>query len=179
MELERDNLYRSFRTLDEPKEISTSWISFAESCSKNLSVINSLADMAIQRIHDVYMDTSKGGDNPLALHELLYGDFRNQIASLNQFELQLGVLTYVYSQVRNRGVFDIAPKTTQYEYYISAKESIDTILYRILYDEIPVVEKEGITPTPSVQDLLQVLMPLVQLENLKRLIPLYDSSSRL
>ena len=175
MELERDNLYRSFRTLDEPKEISTSWISFAESCSQNLSVINSLADMAIQRIYDVFIDTSQGNDNPLVLHELLYGDFRNQIAALNQFELQLGVLTYVYSQVRNRGVFDIAPKTTQYEYYISAKESIDTILYRILYDEIPIIEKEGITPSPTVPDLLQVLMPLVQLENLKRLIPLYDT----
>ena len=175
MELERDNLYRSFRTLDEPKEISTSWVTFAESCSQNLSVINSLADMAIQRIFDVYIDVSQERDNPLALHELLYGDFRNQITALNQFELQLGVLTYVYSQVRNRGVFDYAPKTTQYEYYITAKESIDTILYRILNNEIPSVEKQGLTPSPSVHDLLQVLMPLVQLENLKRLIPIYDS----
>jgi hypothetical protein len=175
MELERDNLYRSFRDLDEPKEISTSWVTFAESCSQNLSVINSLADMAIQRIFDVFIDVNKGRDNPLALHELLYGDFRNQISSLNQFELQLGVLTYVYSQVRNRGVFDYAPKTSQYEYYITAKESIDTILYRILNNEIPPVEKQGLTPAPSVPDLLQVLMPLVQLENLKRLIPIYDS----
>ena len=175
MELERDNLYRSFRSLDEPKEISSSWISFAESCSQNLSVINSLADMAIQRVYDVFLDVSQNKDNPLALHELLYGDFRNQIAALNQFELQLGVLTYVYSQVRNRGVFDHAPKTSQYEYYIAAKESIDTILYRILNNQIPVVEKDGLTPTPSVPDLLKVLMPLVQLENMKRLIPIYDS----
>ena len=175
MELERDNLYRSFRTLDEPEEISTSWVTFAESCSQNLSVINSLADMAIQRIYDVYVDTSQEKDNPLVLHELLYGDFRNQLAALNQFELQLSVLTYVYSQVRNRGVFNHAPKTTQYEYYITAKESIDTILYRILNNEIPTVENEDLTPSPSVPDMLQVLMPLVQLENLKRLIPVYDS----
>ena len=56
MELERDTLYRSFTTLDEPKEISEAWISFAESCSRNLSAINSLADMAIQRIYDVVFD---------------------------------------------------------------------------------------------------------------------------
>ena len=47
MELERDNLYRSFTTLDEPKEISTAWINFAESCAQNLSAINSLADISI------------------------------------------------------------------------------------------------------------------------------------
>ncbi|MHA1592534.1 MAG: hypothetical protein ACTSUP_08695, partial [Candidatus Heimdallarchaeaceae archaeon] len=103
MELERDDLYNSFTQLDEPKEISEAWVIFAESCSKNLSAINSLAGMAIERIYDVYKDIKQGKDNPLALHELLYGDFPNQIMALNKFELQLGVLNYVYSQVRNRG----------------------------------------------------------------------------
>ncbi len=175
MELERDNLYNSFTQLDEPKEISEAWIIFAESCSKNLSAINSLADMAIERIYDVYQDIKQGKDNPLALHELLYGDFPNQIMALNKFELQLGVLTYVYSQVRNRGVFNHKPATSQYTYYIIAKESIDRILYRILTDSLPDVEISGLTPTPTREDLLDVIMPLVQLENLKRLLPLYDS----
>ena len=175
MELERDNLYKAFTELDEPKEISARWITFAESCSQNLSVINSLADMAVERIHEVFLDVSQGKDNPLALHELLYGDFRNQLMALNQFELQLGVLTYVYSQVRNRGVFDHSPKTSQYAYYITSKESIDTILYRILNNELPVIERQGLTPSPTAHDLLQVIMPIVQLENMKRLIPLYDT----
>ncbi|MEE9409711.1 MAG: hypothetical protein V3V41_02160 [Candidatus Heimdallarchaeota archaeon] len=174
MELERDNLYKSFTTLDEPEEISTSWIIFAESCSQNLSVINSLADMAVERIHEVYMSILEDKDNPLALHELLYGDLRNQLMALNQFELQLGVLTYVYSQVRNTGVFNFSPSTSQFAYYITSKESIDTILYRILNDELPEIEKQGLTPSPTSNDLLQVILPLVQLENLKRLIPIYD-----
>jgi len=175
MELERDNLYRSFTKLDEPKEISEAWISFAESCSKNLSVINNLADMSVERIFDVFVDLQEGKENPLALHELLYGDFRNQIMALNKFELQLGILTYVYSQVRNRGVFNFSPSTTQYSYYITAKETIDQILYRFMNDELPEVEKEGLTPTPTRNELRQILMPLVQLENMKRLLPIYDS----
>jgi hypothetical protein len=175
MELERDNLYRSFTKLDEPKEISEAWISFAESCSKNLSVINSLADMSVERIFDVYLDLQKGKDNPLALHELLYGDFRNQLMALNKFELQLGILTYVYSQVRNRGVFGFSPSTSQYSYYITAKETIDQILYRFMNNELPEVEKEGLTTSPTRNELLQILMPLVQLENMKRLLPIYDS----
>ncbi|MHA1419336.1 MAG: hypothetical protein ACTSVO_09955 [Candidatus Heimdallarchaeaceae archaeon] len=175
MELERDNLYDSFTQLDEPKEISEAWVIFAESCSKNLSAINSLADMAVERIYDVYQDIQQGKDNPLALHELLYGDFPNQIMALNKFELQLGVLTYVYSQVRNRGVFNHKPITSQYSYYIVAKESIDRIVYRILSDTLPDVEISGLTPTPTKEDLLDVIMPLVQLENMKRLLPIYDN----
>lgn len=175
MELERDNLYRSFTKLDEPKEISEAWISFAESCSKNLSVINSLADMSVERIFDVFKDMQEGKENPLALHELLYGDFRNQLMSLNKFELQLGILTYVYSQVRNRGVFNFSPSTSQYSYYITAKETIDQILYRFMNDELPEVENEGLTPSPTRNELLHILMPLVQLENMKRLLPIYDS----
>ncbi len=175
MELERDNLYKSFTKLDEPEEISEAWVIFAESCSKNLSAINSLADMAIERIYDVYQDIKQGKDNPLALHELLYGDFPNQIMALNKFELQLGVLTYVYSQVRNRGVFNHKPATSQYSYYIIAKESIDRIVYRILSGSLPEVEISGLTPTPTRDDLLNVIMPLLQLENLKRLLPIYDS----
>ncbi|MBY9001652.1 MAG: hypothetical protein KGD64_12110 [Candidatus Heimdallarchaeota archaeon] len=175
MELERDNLYNSFTALDEPKEISEAWVTFAESCSKNLSAISNLAGMAVERIYDVYQDMSKGNDNPLALHELLYGDFPNQIMALNKFELQLGVLTYVYSQVRNRGVFNHTPSTSQYTYYILAKESIDRIVYRILTDALPEVEISGLTPTPTKNDLLDVIMPLVQLENVKRLLPIYDN----
>ena len=175
MELERDTLYHSFTTLDEPKEISEAWVSFAESCARNLSAINNLADMAIERIYDVIFDVLDGKENPLPLHQLLYGDFRNQIMALNQFELQLSILTYVYSQVRNRGVFDHSPSTSQYIYYITSKESIDRILYRILNDQLPRVEKEGLTPSPTKADLLRVLMPLVQLENQKRLLPIYDS----
>ncbi|MCE7743332.1 MAG: hypothetical protein GOP50_12850 [Candidatus Heimdallarchaeota archaeon] len=175
MELERDTLYRSFTTLDEQKEISEAWVSFAESCSRNLSAINNLADMAIERVYDVLFDIGDGKENPLPLHELLYGDFRNQIMALNQFELQLSILTYVYSQVRNRGVFNHSPSTSQYIYYITAKESIDRILYRILNDQLPPIEVQGLTPTPTKTDLLRVLMPLVQLENQKRLLPVYDS----
>ncbi len=175
MELERDTLYRSFTTLDEPKEISEAWISFAESCARNLSAINSLADMAVERVYDVINDVIQGKENPLPLHQLLYGDFRNQIMALNQFELQLSVLTYVYSQVRNRGVFNHSPSSSQYIYYITSKESIDRILYRILNDQLPVVETEGFTPSPTKEDLLRVIMPLVQLENLKRLLPIYDN----
>jgi tetratricopeptide (TPR) repeat protein len=175
MELERDNLYRSFTTLDQPEEISAAWITFAESCSQNLSVINNLADMSIQRLYDVFIDISQGKDNPLGLHQLLYGDFRNQLMALNSFELQLGILTYVYSQVRNRGVFDFSPDSSQYIYYITSKESIDRILYRILNKQIPDVEVVGLTPSFSNDELLQVIMPLIQLENMKRLIPIYDS----
>ena len=175
MELERDTLYRSFTTLDEPKEISEAWVTFAESCSRNLSAINSLADMAIERIYDVVFDILDGKDNPLPLHQLLYGDFKNQIMALNQFELQLSILTYVYSQVRNRGVFGHSPSSSQYIYYITSKESIDRILYRVLNDQLPPIEIEGLTPTPTKSDLLRVLMPLVQLENQKRLLPIYDS----
>ena len=175
MELERDDLYNSFTTLDEPKEISDAWVVFAESCSKNLSAINSLAELAIERIYDVHNDVSQGRDNPLPLHQLLYGEFPNQMMALNSFELQLGVLTYVYSQVRNRGVFKHSPDTSQYTYYISSKESIDRILYRILTDSLPIVKSEGLTPSPTKSDLLEVMMPLVQLENLKRLLPIYDN----
>ncbi len=175
MELERDTLYHSFTTLDEPKEISEAWVSFAESCSRNLSAINNLADMAIERIYDVLFDVVRGKDNPLPLHQLLYGDFRNQVMALNQFELQLSVLTYVYSQVRNRGVFGHSPSTSQYIYYITSKESIDRILYRVLNDQLPPIEVESFTPAPTKTDILRVLMPLVQLENQKRLLPIYDS----
>ncbi len=175
MELERDTLYHSFTTLDEPKEISKAWVSFAESCSRNLSAINSLADMAIERVYDVLFDVTDGKENPLPLHQLLYGDFKNQVMALNQFELQLSILTYVYSQVRNRGVFNHSPSTSQYIYYITSKESIDRILYRILNDQLPTVEVEGLTPSPTKADLLRVIMPLVQLENQKRLLPIYDS----
>ncbi|MCE7740469.1 MAG: hypothetical protein GPJ50_13930 [Candidatus Heimdallarchaeota archaeon] len=175
MELERDNLYRSFTTLDEPKEISTAWIIFAESCAQNLSSINSLADMAIERLYDVFLEVKETNKNPLPLHHLLYGDFSNQLMALNQFELQLGVLTYVYSQVRNRGVFGFSPSTSQYIYYITAKKSIDRILYRVLYNEIPEASTPSLTPAPIIGDILNVLMPLVQLENMKRLLPIYDN----
>ena len=175
MELERDNLYRSFTTLDEPKEISTAWINFAESCAQNLSAINSLADMAIERLFDASLEIKQTNSNPLPLHDLLYGNFSNQLMVLNQFELQLGVLTYVYSQVRNRGVFGFSPKTSQYIYYITAKESIDKILYRVINNEIPEASTASLTPLPNKHDLLNVLMPLVELENMKRLLPIYDS----
>ncbi len=175
MELERDNLYRSFTTLDEPKEISNAWINFAESCAQNLSTINNLADMAIERLFDAFLENKQTNNNPLPLHELLYGHFSNQLMVLNQFELQLGVLTYVYSQVRNRGVFGFSPKTSQYIYYITAKESIDNILYRVINNEIPEASTASLTPAPNIRDLLNVLMPLVQLENMKRLLPIYDS----
>ncbi|MHA1224318.1 MAG: hypothetical protein ACTSP3_13910, partial [Candidatus Heimdallarchaeaceae archaeon] len=175
MELERDNLYHSFTTLDEPKEISKAWVTFAESCSQKLSVMNNLADMAVERVFDVYQDVLVGKDNSLPLHSLLYGDLSKQLLALNQFELQLGVMTYVYSQVRNRGVFSFEPKTKQYLYYVTSKEALDKILYRILNNEIPETKEENHTPSPKIQDLLDVLLPLVQLENLKRLIPIYDN----
>ncbi|MHA1400902.1 MAG: hypothetical protein ACTSQE_11200, partial [Candidatus Heimdallarchaeaceae archaeon] len=175
MEMERDELYRAFTELDEPEEISNRWIVFAESCSKNLSAINSLSSMAFARLADVHQSLSQINDdktNPLPLHTLLYGDIENQMLALSQFQLQLGVLIYVYSQVRNRGVFSHAPDTFQYNYYVLAKETLDDILYRILNNELPKAENAGHTPIPNVQDMLNVLMPLLKLEQRKRLIPI-------
>ncbi len=175
MEMERDSLYFSFLDLDEPKEISESWITFAESCAKNLSSINSFASMAYERISDVNSTMKRTDDstNPLPLHSLLYGDMDKQMLALSQFQLQLGVLSYLYSQVRNRGVFDHVPDDKQYLYYILSKESLDLILYRILNRELVDVQekKRGLTPVPRVSELLSILTPLLQLEHRKRLIP--------
>lgn len=182
MELERDSLYQAFTKLDEPKEISKAWIDFAESCSRNLSAINGLTTMAFERISEVSKTLRENelAENPIPLYELLYGDLDKQLVALNEFQIRLSVLTYVYSQVRNRGVFSYAPKTSQFKYYINAKETLDLILYRILNDEIPEEESDGIVLHPTSSDLLRDLQPLIKLENMKRLIPkllkLQDSS---
>ncbi|MCK4845613.1 MAG: hypothetical protein KAS95_08060, partial [Candidatus Heimdallarchaeota archaeon] len=173
MELERDSLYQAFTKLDEPKEISKAWIDFAESCSRNLSAINGLTTMAFERISEVSKTLRENelAENPIPLYELLYGDLDKQLVALNEFQIRLSVLTYVYSQVRNRGVFSYSPKTTQFKYYINAKETLDLILYRILNNEIPEEESDGTALHPTLSDLLRDLQPLIKLENMKRLIP--------
>ncbi|MHA1686001.1 MAG: hypothetical protein ACTSYD_06265 [Candidatus Heimdallarchaeaceae archaeon] len=181
MEMERDNLYDSFTHLDEPKEISAVWIQFAESCAKNLSVINTMASLAYERVHEVYNNIQQGGENVIPLHELLYGDFSKQILTLTDFQLRLAILTYVYSQVRNKGVFGKSPETTTYEHYVHAKETIDRTLYRILNNELPKPnsisedDTKSLTIVPDIDDLLAIIMPLLKLEHTKRLIPLYNS----
>lgn len=181
MEQERDELYSSFTQLDEKKEIASFWLKFAESCAKNLSVINIMASLAYERIHEVYVDVSHGNDNVLPLYSLLYGDFGKQLLTLTNFQLRLAILTYVYSQVRNKGVFDITPEDSNYEYYVQAKETIDTVLYRIIEHELPQHEgeisdeEEGHSYVPTVGDLLEIISPLLKLEQIKRLIPIYTN----
>lgn len=170
MEMERDELYIEFTKLDEPHEISSKWIEFAESCSKNLSSINNLASMAFDRLSNARAAEDK--DNPIPLHTLLHGPIANQMMSLTDFQLNLSILSYVYSQVRNNGVFDHEPEDEVYTYYIQAKETLDTILYRIIDDELPPIkEYETLTPSPTNKDLLKILRPLLHLEHKKRLIP--------
>ncbi len=177
MELERDYLYRSFTELDEPQEISNKWIVFAESCSRNLSAINNLASMAFSRLDEAYENIDREEDyenSPLPIHTLLYGPISNQMLSLSQFQLKLGVLIYVYSQVRNRGVFSHPPKDSQYLYYINAKETLDDVLYRILSGMLPSQKEAGHSPIPTIGDMLNILMPLLKLEQRKRLIPIFN-----
>jgi len=177
IELERDALYDSFTELDEKEEISKYWVKFAGSCAQNLSIINNIASLAYRRVYTVYEDVKNGRENTLVLHQLLYGPFEYQLLTLTEFQLKLSVMTYVYSQVRNRGVFGIAPETKDFVYYVTAKETLDQILYRIYTDELNFDEIEEperiLTPVVSVDKLREVLFPLLQLENMKRLIPLY------
>ncbi|UJG41871.1 MAG: hypothetical protein K9W45_05250 [Candidatus Heimdallarchaeum aukensis] len=172
IELERDELYKAFTELDEPEEISKKWIVFAEDCSKHLASINSLASMAFERLSEAYSVDEDEDESVLPLHRLLYGSIANQMLSLTQFQLKLGVLIYIYSQVRNRGVFSYAPEDYQYYYYIQAKETLDDVLYRIMEKKLPEPAEEGFTPTPTVNDMMNIMFPLLKLEQRKRLIPI-------
>ncbi|MHA1864908.1 MAG: hypothetical protein ACTSWZ_00250 [Candidatus Heimdallarchaeaceae archaeon] len=172
IELERDELYKAFTELDEPEEISKKWIVFAEDCSKHLASINSLASMAFERLSETYSVDEEEDESILPLHRLLYGSITNQMLSLTHFQLKLGVLIYIYSQVRNRGVFSYAPKDYQYYYYIQAKETLDDVLYRIMEKKLPEPAEEGFTPTPTVNDMMNIMFPLLKLEQRKRLIPI-------
>ena len=152
----RDQLYDDFIEIDELNEIGEQWINFSEECVKSLVSFFALTETLSKRFDKEYRVLDPSIPEEMEKKYILGEKLEKQVELLFQGSL----LLYVYSSIRNKGVFGV--KTTGYspEGYIRSKEILDNIT-DLFFEE----------KTYSLASISSLLGSLVKLEQKKRLIP--------
>ena len=156
MVAQRDQLYDDFIGIDELNEIGTHWITFSEECVHSLTSILAVTETLSARFKKEYLVLDPEVPAEVEKKVTLGEKLQKQAELLFQGSL----LLYVYSSIRNKGVFGV--KTTDYssEGYIRSKEILDNMTELFIEET-----------SYSLAKIRPLLAPLVKLEQKKRLIP--------
>ncbi len=156
MVAQRDQLYDDFIEIDELNEIGTHWITFSKECVQSLTSILALTETLSKRFKKEYLVLDPSIPAEMEQKIILGEKLQKQVELLFQGSL----LLYVYSSIRNKGVFGV--KTTDYssEGYIRSKDILDDITALFIEET-----------DYSLARIRPLLGPLVKLEQKKRLIP--------
>ncbi|MHA1911868.1 MAG: hypothetical protein ACTSYA_09250 [Candidatus Kariarchaeaceae archaeon] len=156
MVAQRDHLYDDFIGIDELDEIGTHWITFSKECVQSLTSMLALTETLSKRFNKEYLVLDPAVPAEMEQKANLGEKLQKQVELLFQGSL----LLYVYSSIRNKGVFGVKTPDYSSEGYIRSKEILDDITDLF-------IQETGY----SLAGIRSLMSHLVKLEQKKRLIP--------
>lgn len=116
---QREKLYSDFIEIDEKNEISEAWVRFSSNVVNDLLSVINLTKSLYERL----VDGIKRAKSPPSTEEL------DRIKKLTKFWLDLSIMSYLYSTIEKRGLFDEggSNKVNQIG-YIETKKSLDELI---------------------------------------------------
>ncbi len=116
---QREKLYIDFIEIDERSEISDAWVKFSSNVVTDLLSVINLTKSLYERL----VDGIKRSNKAPAVEEL------NRIRNLTEFWLDLSIMSYLYSTIEKRGLFDKGGSSkSNHIGYIETKKSIDELI---------------------------------------------------
>ncbi|MHA2091569.1 MAG: hypothetical protein ACW98K_11975, partial [Candidatus Kariarchaeaceae archaeon] len=111
-------LYSDFIEIDEPDEISQTWIEFSKTVVDDLLSVVKLTKSLFERLVDELRRRAKQEATPEY----------ERIQNLTEFWLDLSVMSYLYATIEKRGILDQSGTNKNSLGYIETKKSIDDLI---------------------------------------------------
>ena len=118
LSVERNALYSDYIEIDEPDEIGSAWVNFANSVVNGLLQVVELTKSLFERLVDE-LRRSKDSTDPKSF---------DRIRNLTDFWLDLSVVSYLYTTLQKRGILGQPGTNKITRGYIDTKKSIDELI---------------------------------------------------
>ncbi|MHA2275860.1 MAG: hypothetical protein ACXAC2_08845, partial [Candidatus Kariarchaeaceae archaeon] len=118
LSIERKALYSDYIEIDEPDEIGSAWVKFANAVVNGLLQVTELTKSLFERLVDELRRTQEQPD-PKTLE---------RVRNLTSFWLDISVVSYLYATLEKRGILGQPGTNKNSRGYIDTKKTIDELI---------------------------------------------------